>query len=71
MFYCLWTTVHVFVSSVSEIKVYTLDRVFETSRHFGFSTRNLGHVMFPSRELLRKQELVVDRGQLVSLFTVH
>ena len=26
---------------------------------------------FLSRELLRKQELVVDRGQLVSLFTVH
>ena len=26
---------------------------------------------FLSRELLTKQELVVDRGQLVSLFTVH
>ena len=26
---------------------------------------------FSSREMLRKQDLVVDRGQLVSLFAVH
>ena len=48
----------------------TLDHVFETSR-FGFSTRILVAWCFPLRELLRKQELVVDRGQLLSLFTVH
>ena len=42
----------------------------ETSRRFDLSSRSLGHVIF-SRELLRKQELVVDRGQLVALFTVH
>ena len=28
MFYCLWTTVHVFVSSVSEIKVYIYIYIF-------------------------------------------
>ena len=43
----------------------------ETSRRFDLSSRSLGHVMFSFAELLRKQELVVDQGQLVSLFTVH
>ena len=50
----------------------TLDRVFETihdvsaSHLEGFVT-----LCFPSREMPRKQELVVDRGQLVSLFAVQ
>ena len=40
----------------------------------GVSTSQLEALVtwcFLSRELLRKQELVVDRGQLVSLFAVH
>ena len=42
----------------------------ETSRRFDLSSRSLGHIMFSFHgNCLGKQELVVDQGQLVSLFT--
>ena len=53
----------------------------EIFTHFGSFVLKLHNVLtshlealvtlFLSRELLRKQELVVDRGQLVTLFAVH
>ena len=46
----------------------TLDHVLKLSRCFGFSTRSLGHVVFSF--VGTAQELVVDWGQLESLFAV-
>ena len=37
----------IFMILKCELFTRALDRVFETSRRFDFSTRNLGHVMFP------------------------
>ena len=51
--------------------VLTLDRVFETSRRFGFSTRSLGHVMFSFAGTAQEAGAGGRSGQLVSLFTVH
>ena len=44
----------------------------ETSRRFDLSSRSLGHVMFSFAGTAQgSRSMVVDRGQLVSLFTVH